>query len=31
VIYRVFADHISVVAVMHGRRHPRAWRARVSE
>ena len=30
VIYRVFPDFISVVPVMHGRRHPRRWRARVA-
>ena len=31
VIYRVFADFISVVAVMHGRRHPRRWKSRSAE
>jgi plasmid stabilization system protein ParE len=31
VIYRVFADFISVVAVMHGRRHPRRWKSRIAE
>jgi plasmid stabilization system protein ParE len=29
VVYRVFPDFISVVAVMHGRRHPRRWKARL--
>ena len=31
VIYRVFPDFISVVAVMHGRRHPRRWKSRLHE
>ncbi|HEX8280505.1 MAG TPA: type II toxin-antitoxin system RelE/ParE family toxin [Chthoniobacterales bacterium] len=31
VIYRVFADYVSVVAVMHGRRHPRRWKSRAVE
>jgi plasmid stabilization system protein ParE len=30
VIYRVFPDFISVVAVMHGRRHPRRWKSRIA-
>jgi plasmid stabilization system protein ParE len=30
VIYRVFPDFISVVAVMHGRRHPRRWKSRIT-
>lgn len=29
VIYRVFPDFISIVAVMHGNRHPRRWKSRV--
>ena len=29
VIYRVFPDFVSVVAVMHGNRHPRRWKSRV--
>jgi hypothetical protein len=31
VIYRVFPDFVSVVAVVHGRRHPRRWKARIIE
>jgi plasmid stabilization system protein ParE len=31
VIYRAFPDFISVVAVMHGRRHPRRWKSRVAD
>ncbi|MGI8437354.1 MAG: type II toxin-antitoxin system RelE/ParE family toxin [Chthoniobacterales bacterium] len=31
VVYRVFPDFISVVAVMHGRRHPRRWKARLTD
>lgn len=31
VVYRVFSEFISVVAVMHGRRHPRRWKARLSD
>ncbi|HEX5491378.1 MAG TPA: type II toxin-antitoxin system RelE/ParE family toxin [Candidatus Udaeobacter sp.] len=31
VIYRVFPDFVSVVAVVHGRRHPRHWKTRVAE
>lgn len=31
VVYRVFPEFISVVAVMHGRRHPRRWMSRVRE
>jgi plasmid stabilization system protein ParE len=31
VIYRVFAEFISVVAVMHGQRHPRRWKSRLNE
>jgi toxin ParE1/3/4 len=30
VIYRAFPDFISVVAVMHGRRHPRSWKSRIT-
>lgn len=30
VIYRAFPNFISVVAVMHGRRHPRRWKSRVT-
>jgi plasmid stabilization system protein ParE len=30
VVYRVFPDFISVVAVMHGRRHPRRWKSRLN-
>ena len=30
VVYRVLPDFISVVAVMHGRRHPRRWMSRLS-
>lgn len=29
VIYRVLPDFISIVAVMHGSRHPRRWKSRV--
>ena len=28
VYYRVHADRVEVLAVMHGSRHPSAWRAR---
>lgn len=31
VIYRVFPDFVSVVAVVHGRRHPRHWKTTVAE
>lgn len=31
IIYRVFPDFISVVAVVHGNRHPRSWRSRISD
>lgn len=31
VIYRIFPDFISIVAVIHGSRHPRQWKTRVSE
>ena len=31
VIYRLFPDFVSVVAVVHGRRHPRHWKTRVAE
>ena len=31
IIYRVFPDFISVVAVIHGKRHPRRWKARLEE
>jgi plasmid stabilization system protein ParE len=29
VIYRVFPDFLSIVAVMHGSRHPKRWKSRV--
>jgi plasmid stabilization system protein ParE len=29
VVYRVFPEFISIVAVIHGRRHPRRWKSRV--
>ena len=29
VIYRVFPDFVSIVAVMHGNRHPRRWKSRI--
>ena len=29
VIYKVFEDYISVVAVMQGNRHPRRWKSRL--
>lgn len=29
VIYRVFPDFISIIAVIHGRRHPRRWKSRM--
>ena len=29
VIYRVTPDFISVIAVMHGSRHPRRWKGRL--
>lgn len=31
IIYRVFPEYISVVAVIHGSRHPRRWKSRVAE
>ena len=31
IIYRVFSDFISIVAVIHGKRHPRRWQARLKE
>jgi len=31
IIYRVFLDFISVVAVIHGKRNPRRWKARLEE
>jgi plasmid stabilization system protein ParE len=31
IIYRVFPDFISIVAVIHGKRHPRRWQARLKE
>lgn len=31
VVYGVFPEFISVVAVMNGRRHPRRWKARLTE
>lgn len=31
VVYRIFPEFISVVAVMHGRRNPRRWKSRISE
>ena len=30
VLYRVFPEFIAVVAVMHGRRHPRRWKSRLA-
>ena len=30
VIYRVFAEHISVVAVLHGARDPASWKERLN-
>ena len=29
VLYRVLPDFISIIAVMHGSRHPRRWKSRV--
>ncbi|MFM8717879.1 MAG: type II toxin-antitoxin system RelE/ParE family toxin [Spartobacteria bacterium] len=29
IIYRVFPDFVSIVAVIHGKRHPRRWKARL--
>ena len=31
IIYRVFPDFISVIAVIHGKRHPRRWKSRLEE
>ena len=31
VVYRVFPEFITVVAVMHGRRHPRRWKSRLAD
>jgi plasmid stabilization system protein ParE len=31
VIYRDFPDFISVVAVMHGNRHPKRWKSRLPD
>jgi plasmid stabilization system protein ParE len=31
IIYRVFPDFISVVAVIRGKRHPRRWKSRLEE
>ncbi|MDQ3199854.1 MAG: type II toxin-antitoxin system RelE/ParE family toxin, partial [Verrucomicrobiota bacterium] len=31
VVYRVFPNFISVVAVIHGRRNPRRWKARLAD
>ena len=31
VIYRVFPEFVTVVAVMHGRRHPRSWKSRLAD
>ncbi len=31
VMYRVTPDLISIIAVMHGSRHPRRWRGRLDE
>ena len=31
IIYRVFPDFISVIAVIHGKRHPRRWKSRLKE
>jgi len=28
VIYKVFPDHLTIVAVMHGSRHPHRWKSR---
>jgi len=28
VIYKVFPNHITIVAVMHGSRHPNRWKSR---
>ena len=28
VYYRVYSEYVSVVAVVHGRRHPRRWQSR---
>lgn len=29
VYYRILADRVEVIAVIHGNRHPRVWRRRV--
>jgi plasmid stabilization system protein ParE len=31
VVYRVFPEFITVVAVIHGRRHPRRWKSRLAD
>lgn len=31
IIYRVFPDFVSIVAIMHGKRHPRRWIARLEK
>ena len=31
IIYRVFPDFISVIAVIHGKRHPRRWKSHLEE
>lgn len=31
VVYRVFPNFVSVVAVIHGRRNPRRWKARLAD
>lgn len=31
IIYSILPDFISVVAVIHGKRHPRRWKARLEE
>lgn len=31
VVYRVFPEFVAVIAVIHGRRHPRRWKARLAE
>lgn len=28
IFYRIYPDHIAVVAVMHQKRHPNSWRTR---
>jgi len=31
IIYRVFPDFVSIVAVIHSKRNPRRWKARLNE